>query len=80
MNDDTPKAILAKIVAVIEEHTTTLLSHRENFEHLLKEVGEIKKRLEKLEKNYALECNDAKFVAEVNDRLKAILTSLDKES
>ena len=76
MEDDTPETILNNIVAVLEEHNTIFLSHRENFEHLLKEIGHLKKRVEKLETDDSLESTDAKFVADVNSRLKAISDTL----
>jgi len=38
MNDDTPETILNQIAAILEEHTTVLKSHWENFEHLIKAI------------------------------------------
>jgi chemotaxis regulatin CheY-phosphate phosphatase CheZ len=83
MNDDTPEAIWNQITAILEEHNTILKSHRENFEHLIKEVGQIKRRLEKLEAADSIDSNvsnDAKFIADTTARLKAISAALDAKA
>jgi len=80
MNDDTPETILNHIAAILEEHNTILKSHRQNFEHLIKEVGQIKRRLEKLEAGDSLDSDDAKFIADTTKRLKAISATLDAKA
>jgi hypothetical protein len=80
MENDTPETILNKITAILEEHNTILQSHRENFDHLVKEVGQIRRRVEKLEAADSLSSTDAKFIADTTARLKAISTSLDGRS
>ena len=80
MDNDTPETILNNITAILEEHTTILQSHRQNFEHLLKEVGHIKRRLEKIEAADSLDSSDAKFIADTTARLKAISATLDAEA
>jgi hypothetical protein len=80
MNDDTAETILNQIAAILEEHTTVLKSHRENFEHLIKEVGQIKRRLEKLEAADSLDSTDVKFIADTTARLKAISATLDAKA
>jgi hypothetical protein len=72
VNDETVESLLNKIVAVQEEQNTILLSHRQNFEHLHKEAGLIKRRLENLENDNSGQCADANFVAEITARVKAI--------
>ena len=80
MDDNTPETLLNTITAILEEHTTILTSHRQNFDHLVKEVGHIKRRLEKIETADSLDSSDAKFVADTTARLKAISATLDAKA
>lgn len=87
MSEDTPETILNKIVAVLEEHTmildkhtTILQSHRQNFEHLGREFARVNEEVRKLQAGASPNSNDAKFVAEMNERLKVILNMLQEKT
>jgi hypothetical protein len=72
MNDDAPETILSNVVAVLEEHAKILQNHRQAFEQLLGEIGEIKQRLDKLESGNSLDSSDTKFLKDVVARLQNI--------
>ena len=76
MDSETVDNLLNKIAAVLEEHTVILVNHRQNLEHLFKEVAQVKTRLEKLETSDSDKSDDANLIAEMTARLKAILDSL----
>jgi len=75
MSDETIENLLSKIATVLEEHNTIFLSHRQNFKHLHKEVGEIRKRLESLEAT-APRPADAEFIEQMEARIKVLVDSL----
>jgi len=76
VDSETVDNLLDKMAAVLEEHTLILVSHRQNLEHLSKEVARVKRRVEKLETSDSNKSDDAKFIAEMTARLKAISDSL----
>jgi predicted nucleic acid-binding Zn-ribbon protein len=76
VDNETVDSLLNKMAAVLEEHTVIAVNHRQNLEHLSKEVAQLKTRLEKLEARDSDKSDDAKFIAEMTARLKAILDSL----
>jgi ABC-type uncharacterized transport system fused permease/ATPase subunit len=76
VDSETVDNLLNKIAAVLEEHTVILVNHRQNLEHLFKEVAQVKTRLEKLETSDSDKSDDANLIAEMTARLKAILDSL----
>jgi len=78
MNDDTPETILNNMVVVLEEHSKILLNNRQIFEQIFAETAKIKQRLDKLESAGSIGSDDAKFLKDVTERLKAISATLEK--
>ena len=76
MSEYTPETISNKIVSILEEHTRIIQSYEQRFERLFLEVARIKERVQKVEAGGSFNSNDAKFVADVSARLKAILDTL----
>ena len=72
MNNDAPETILSNVVAVLEEHTKILQNHRQTFEQIFGELGQINQRLDKLESADSLDSSDTKFLKHVVARLEAI--------
>ena len=79
MNDDAPETILSNVVVVLEEHSKILLSNRQALEQLFAETAKIKQRLDKLESADSINSDDAKFLKDMTERLKAISATLEKK-
>jgi cell division protein FtsB len=77
--DDAATTILDQIAGVLEEHNRVLVKHKKHLEQLSREVAELNSRVQDLEAAGSLDSSDAKFLAGVTSRLKAISTALDKE-
>ena len=76
MSNETVESLLNKMAGVLEEHTAIFLIHRQNFEHIHREIGRIKKRLGTLESLDPDKPADAEFVADMTGRLEAIKNTL----
>jgi len=76
MSENTLETILNKIFSILEEHTRIIQSYEQHSERLFLEVARIKERVQKLEAGGSVNSNDAKFVADVSARLKAISDTL----
>jgi len=79
MNDDedVTTTVLAQIADALELHNKILADHQKHLQRLSGEVAGIKKKVEDLEVAGSLDSSDAKFIAGVSARLKAISSTLD---
>lgn len=75
--DDAATTILNQIADALEKHNKILANHQKHLERLSTEVAVISNRVKDLEAAGSLDSNDAKFLAAVSGRLKAISTTLD---
>jgi hypothetical protein len=75
-NDDMPTTILSQMADALEEHNKILASHKNHLERLSGEVAGLKSKVEDLEAADSLDSSDAKFIASISTRLKAISTTL----
>jgi len=75
--DNAATTVLSLITNAIEEHNKTLVNHQRHLERLSREVAIISNRLKDFEIAGSSNSNDAKFLADVSERLKAISTTLD---
>jgi uncharacterized coiled-coil protein SlyX len=83
-NEDVATTILSQITDALEEHNKILLAHRtyierhqKHLERLSGEVAEITNKVKDLEAAESLDSSDAKFIAGVSARLKAISNAID---
>jgi cell division protein FtsB len=71
-DDDAATIILDQIADTLEEHNRVLANHQKHLERLSREVAELNSRVKDLEAAGSLDSSDAKFLAGVSSRLKAI--------
>jgi uncharacterized coiled-coil protein SlyX len=76
MNDDVIPTILTQIADTLEEHNKILADHKKHLERLSEEVAELNNKVKEIEAANSLDSSDAKFVASVSARLKAVLSTL----
>ena len=75
--DDAATTVLTQITDALEVHSKSLVNHQRHLERLSREVAIISNRLKDFEIAGSSNSNDAKFLADVSERLKAISTTLD---
>lgn len=78
--DDVATTVLSQIADALEEHNKILAVHRKYIERLSGEIAGIKKDVEDLKASDFRDTSDAKFIAGVSARLKAISTTLEAKS
>jgi uncharacterized coiled-coil protein SlyX len=78
MNDETDETttILTQIADTLEEHNKIIAAHQKHLERLSGEVSELKNKAKEVEAANLLNSTDAKFLANVSARLKAISSTI----
>ncbi len=77
MNDDDETiTILTQIADTLEAHNTILAAQQKHLERLSREVAELKNKAKEVQTANSLNSRDAKFLASVSGRLKAISSTL----
>jgi hypothetical protein len=79
-DDDMPTTVLTQITDALELHNEILAEHRNSIEQLIQENVELKKRLAKLEETDSSNSSNAKFIADITNRLAAISSAIDTKS
>jgi uncharacterized coiled-coil protein SlyX len=76
-DDDEVTTILTQIADALEEHNKILAAHQKHLERLSREVAILNDRVKQIEVANSLNPSDAKFLASVSARLKAISSTLE---
>jgi len=76
MNDDVTTTVLTQIADTLEEHNKILAAHQKHLERLSGEVAGLNHKVKEVEAANTLDSSDAKFLASVSARLKAISSTL----
>jgi len=77
MDEDMPVTFLSQIVEVLEEHTRVLQAYRQAFEDIYRQLAELTKSVEKLKTDDSLNSSDSKFLLDITERMKAIITTFE---
>ncbi len=78
-NDDTPETILVNLVATLEKHNELFQSHKQALENIHRQVKGLRERVEKLEASNNIDSTDARFIVDINARLKSLQTTIDSK-
>jgi uncharacterized coiled-coil protein SlyX len=76
MNDDVVTTLLTQIADILEEHNKILADHKKHLERLFEEVAKLNNKVKEIEAANSLDSSDAKFVASVSARLKAVSSTI----
>jgi len=75
-DDDVTTTVLTQIADTLEEHNKILAAHQKHLERLSGEVAGLNNKVKEVEAANSLDSSDAKFLASVSARLKAISSTL----